>query len=225
MLPEWVTAQPLLVALAACSVCLMIGLVVFIRWPARFKNPSWKFWWPGKGSTVAGPVLVNGEKALRLTSGTSLHSRDGNTFILSGYHHPPATLFMAIGLTIITGIIARAFMPRTMPPILPGWLFWYVILVIVHRVRLDINLDSVEAIGVDPETSRIAVRTLFNGDQRWLVLAPHANGQRCCAELTRHFENKEQQVKITAPSPLPILLLLVLIGVVASIIFQFARTM
>src|SRR5690606_25675635 len=93
----------------------------------------------------------------------------------------------------------------------PGWLVWYIILVLVRRRNIAVNLDNAKSIIVDPATSRVAVHAPIEGRDRWFALQLASDFEPVSKTLNAAFLQKVSQGTVANPSILPIVLLITLI--------------
>jgi SSS family solute:Na+ symporter len=179
--------------------------------------------WLAKGGTLIGAFRVGETTTLPLATDVTLSLLEDGSLIVKGKYDPPGTAIFAFLATIGSGAILAIMLSALGFAAAPGWLVWYFIIKFIRRREIILNVRDAETVLVDSDTSRIAIKTVFEGHKRWIALEMLSNFQSAAKGIETAFPNKVKRGDIDKPSMLPVVLLIVVI--LAAIAFTLIMTL
>jgi hypothetical protein len=138
-----------------------------------------------------GSFRVGSSKALLLVSPGELKISDAGTVELSARYDPPGSGWRALVAAIITGILVTLVAQATGGCAGPGWLLWYILIILIRRQPLTLNLENSENVVVDAVSRRLGFLIDFRGVKRWVAF-----------EIKENFDPVVQSVRATMAAPI-----------------------
>ncbi|MGE0607151.1 MAG: hypothetical protein AB7O62_08675 [Pirellulales bacterium] len=183
--------------------------------------------WPARGGTFFGPYRVHGRNSVGLARNATISILEDDRVVVDGKYDPPGTLLLAFLATIL-GLVFFVVMLRALGfAAAPGWLVWYIIILLIRRRPVTFNLKTAEAIVTDSSASRVAFKAPLGGRSRWFALQVRERFGDVLATLkTAVPPERLSEGPIARPSLVPIVLLLILILTIPlfiALVFYFTQ--
>ena len=147
--------------------------------------------WRAYLGNLWGGFRVGPNKAALLVSPGDLRMSDEGAVELAARYDPPGSGWRALVAAIITGILVAIVAQATGACAGPGWLLWYIIIILMRRQPVTLNLEKAETVVVDPTTRRLGFFTDFQGAKRWVAF-----------EIKENFEAALQSIRATMSAPI-----------------------
>ena len=125
--------------------------------------------WKTSLGNLWGGFRLSKDKALPLVSPGEFTISDEGVPELSARYDPPGSGWRALVAAIATAIVITIAAQATGFCAGPGWLLWYILIVLVRRKPITLNLAQAESIVVDSGNRRLGFLGDFLDGKRWVA--------------------------------------------------------
>ena len=125
--------------------------------------------WNARLGNLWGGFRVGSNKALPLVNPGEFKISDKGTIELSARYDPPGSGWRALIVAIVTGILVTIVAQATGFCAGPGWLLWYILIILVRRKPATLTLAQSESVVVDAGNHRLGFLIDFQGDKHWVA--------------------------------------------------------
>jgi len=125
--------------------------------------------WKANLGNLWGGFRVGRNKALAIVSPGEFKTSDTGTPELSVRYDPPGSGWRALLLAIATGLVVSILAQAVGFCAGPGWLLWYILIVLMRRRPVILNLAQSESVVVDSGNRRLGFLGDFLGGKRWVA--------------------------------------------------------
>jgi len=198
-----------------CPVCGLISPISTARCDCGYDFLSGRGW-KVNFATFLGGFQVKGKRSIQLLKPGILSLSDKGILQLSGRFDPPGSGWMALLATIITAIVfafmalARGYTPGFYAG--PGWLIWYLIIVLIRREKVSIPLQNSESVVLDPSSRRMGFRTNFTAKDCWVVFEIKDGFEEASKCVRTLLSSRCSNGKIGYKSRLPLIIILAIMA-------------
>jgi len=148
--------------------------------------------WRVQLGNLWGGFRVGSNKTLPLVNPGEFKISDKGTVELSARYDPPGSGWRALIVAIVTGILVTILAQATGFCAGPGWLLWYILIILVRRKPATLTLAQAESVVVDAGNRRLGFLIDFLGGKSWVAF--EIPGEQ--------FHNALQSLKATTSAPL-----------------------
>jgi hypothetical protein len=125
--------------------------------------------WRVQLGNLWGGFRVGSNKALPLVNPGEFKISDKGTVELSARYDPPGSGWRALIVAIVTGILVTILAQATGFCAGPGWLLWYILIILVRRKPATLTLAQAESVVVDAGNRRLGFLIDFQGARHWVA--------------------------------------------------------
>lgn len=147
--------------------------------------------WGVRLGNMWGGFRVGSNSALLLVSPGELRISDEGTVELSARYDPPGSGWRALVASLITLVVILVVAQATGGCAGPGWLLWYILIILIRRTPVTLNLERSESVIVDGANRRLGFLTEFLGAKRWVAF-----------EIRAGFDHAVQGIRATTTAPI-----------------------
>lgn len=127
--------------------------------------------WKVTLGTIWRGFKVQGTKAARFVREGVLSVSDDGTLRLSARYDPSGSGWLALLAAIVTGVVATLIAQATGTCAGPGWLLWYIVIVLMRRKSQDVNLQGSESVVIDSNHAAWPFAQTFKASNSGLLLS------------------------------------------------------
>jgi len=167
--------------------------------------------WAVRGSSLLGLYRVDGHRALALTGDATLFALEDGSVILRAHYDPPGSAFFALLATVVASLVSAAMLAAAGFYVTPGWIVWYILIVLLRRQPVDFNLANATSVTIDWRASRVGFLIKLGSRYRWVAVELRSEFASAENALRAAFPETVRDGRVRGPNVWPVVFLVAVI--------------